>query len=80
MVLLSFDLDNYIDRIESVWTRSFRKVKSELMHHQELGLTGTPTVFVDGLKVGNYLDLASYERLMRLSDAMAAAEGSGAEE
>ena len=47
---------------------------------QELGLTGTPTVFVDGLKVGNYLDLASYERLMRLSDAMAAAEGSGAEE
>ncbi|EOS58549.1 MULTISPECIES: MarR family winged helix-turn-helix transcriptional regulator [Paenibacillus] len=40
MVLLSFDLDNYIDRIESVWTRSFRKVKSELMHHQELGLTG----------------------------------------
>lgn len=39
-VRLTSDLDNYIDRIESVWSSSFRKVKSELMHHQELGLTG----------------------------------------
>ncbi|WP_178021070.1 MarR family transcriptional regulator [uncultured Paenibacillus sp.] len=40
MVWLSFDLDNYIDRFESVWSSSFRKMKSELMHHHELGLTG----------------------------------------
>ncbi|GJM79161.1 MarR family transcriptional regulator [Paenibacillus sp. HMSSN-139] len=40
MVWLSFDLDNYIDRIESVWSSSFRKMKSDLMHHHELGLTG----------------------------------------
>jgi protein-disulfide isomerase len=47
---------------------------------QELGLTGTPTVFVDGLKVGDYLSLEAYERSMRLSDAMAAAGGSAAED
>ncbi|GIP49483.1 putative HTH-type transcriptional regulator YusO [compost metagenome] len=40
MVWLSFDLDNYIDRIDSVWSNSFRKMKTELMHHHELGLTG----------------------------------------
>jgi len=39
---------------------------------QDIGLTGTPTVFVDGLKVGDYLDRDEYERLMRLSTALAA--------
>lgn len=38
---------------------------------QDLRLTGTPTVFVDGLKVGDYRDVADYLRLMRLSSAMA---------
>ena len=47
---------------------------------QELGITGTPTVFVDGLKVGDYLSLESYERLMRLSDAIAAADATGTED
>ncbi len=41
---------------------------------QELALTGTPTVFLDGLKVGDYLDASGYERLMRLSDAIQAAD------
>ncbi|CAM4347412.1 MAG: MarR family transcriptional regulator [Paenibacillus macerans] len=34
------DLDTYIERIEAAWSSTFRKMKSELMHHQELGLTG----------------------------------------
>lgn len=38
---------------------------------QDLRLTGTPTVFVDGLKASDYRDLADYLRLMRLSSAMA---------
>ncbi len=38
---------------------------------EDLRLTGTPTVFVGGLKVGNYRSLEEYERLMRLSDALA---------
>lgn len=36
-------------------------------------LTGTPTVFLNGLKVGDYVDLETYLRLMRLSDALASA-------
>ena len=39
----------------------------------QLHLTGTPTLFVDDLKVGDYTQLASYKRLMTLSDAMRAA-------
>lgn len=43
-----------------------------------LRLTGTPTVFLDGLKVGDYRDVDDYERLMRLSDAIRArAQGDG---
>lgn len=38
---------------------------------QDLRLTGTPTVFLDGLKVGDYRDLNDYLRLMRLSSALA---------
>jgi len=38
----------------------------------QLHLTGTPTLFVDGLKVGDYTQLASYQRLITLSDAMRA--------
>ncbi len=38
----------------------------------ELRLTGTPTLFVDGLKVGDYTDLGSYTRLMALWDALQA--------
>ncbi|WP_246061228.1 MarR family winged helix-turn-helix transcriptional regulator [Paenibacillus oralis] len=34
------DLDAYIERMEVAWSSTFRKMKSELMHHQELGLTG----------------------------------------
>jgi protein-disulfide isomerase len=41
---------------------------------QDLSLTGTPTVFVGGLKVGDYRSLDEYLRLMRLSDALAAQE------
>lgn len=41
-----------------------------------LHLTGTPTLFVDGLKVGDYTQLATYERLIKLSNALRA---SGAE-
>lgn len=39
---------------------------------QSLLLTGTPTVFLNGLKVGDYSDVATYLRLMRLSDALEA--------
>lgn len=46
-----------------------------------LHLTGTPTLFVDGLKVGDYTKVDSYTRLITLSDAMrtqdAAAPSSG---
>lgn len=34
------NLDQYIERIEVAWSSTFRKMKSELMYHQELGLTG----------------------------------------
>jgi protein-disulfide isomerase len=44
----------------------------------QLHLTGTPTLFVDDLKVGDYTQLASYERLITLSDAMQAAGGTPA--
>lgn len=37
---------------------------------QGLLLTGTPTVFLNGLKVGDYSEVDTYVRLMRLSDAM----------
>lgn len=40
---------------------------------QGLLLTGTPTVFLNGLKVGDYSELETYLRLMRLSDALRAA-------
>ena len=40
---------------------------------QGLLLTGTPTVFLNGLKVGDYSDIDSYLRLMRLSDALGSA-------
>jgi protein-disulfide isomerase len=43
---------------------------------RELMLTGTPTVFVNGLKLGDYGDVATYERLMRLGDAIDAAQAS----
>lgn len=48
-----------------------------------LHLTGTPTLFVDNLKVGDYTKLSSYNRLLTLSDALraqaagAAAGGAG---
>lgn len=37
---------------------------------QTLRLTGTPTVFVDGLKLADYADEDAYLRLFRLSDAL----------
>lgn len=43
-----------------------------------LGLTGTPTLFVDGLRVGAYTDLDAYPRLMALSDALQAASDQAA--
>jgi len=39
-----------------------------------LGLTGTPTVFVNGFKVQDYLDLTSYFDLMALIDAFSTRE------
>jgi protein-disulfide isomerase len=39
---------------------------------QGLLLTGTPTVFLNGLKVGDYSEIDTYLRLMRLSDALGA--------
>ncbi len=39
---------------------------------QELRITGTPTVFLNGFKVNDYRDLESYLKLMRLSDAFEA--------
>ncbi|HKI57946.1 MAG TPA: DsbA family protein [Trueperaceae bacterium] len=49
---------------------------------QGLHLTGTPTIFVDDLKVGDYTKMASYTRLFALSDALRseapAASGGGA--
>ncbi len=39
-----------------------------------LMLTGTPTVFLNGLKLGDYSSLGEYARLMRLSDAIQDAE------
>lgn len=40
---------------------------------QGLLLTGTPTVFLNRLKVGDYSEVDTYLRLMRLSDALGAA-------
>lgn len=40
---------------------------------EQLMLTGTPTVFLNGLKVGDYDELENYLRLMRLSDALSKA-------
>lgn len=44
---------------------------------RDLMLTGTPTVFVNGLKLGDYGDVDTYERLMRLGDAIDAARSLG---
>ncbi len=41
---------------------------------QDLRLTGTPTVFVDGLKLGDYRNLEDYLRLMRLGAAISQRE------
>ncbi|MFO7544684.1 MAG: DsbA family protein [Trueperaceae bacterium] len=41
---------------------------------RELMLTGTPTVFVNGLKLGDYGDVDTYLRLMRLGDAIDTAQ------
>lgn len=37
---MDFDLDHYIESLLAAWSNSFRKIKSELMQHSELGLTG----------------------------------------
>lgn len=43
----------------------------------DLNISGTPTVFVDDLKVGDYTSIAGYTRLLTLSDALrASAAGS----
>lgn len=42
---------------------------------QDLRLTGTPTLFVDGLRVGDYRSLDEYLRLMRLSEALRVEQG-----
>jgi len=42
---------------------------------QGLQLSGTPTIFVDDLKVGDYTKLASFTRLFTLSDALRASAG-----
>lgn len=39
---------------------------------EDLRLTGTPTVFVGGLKLGDYRNVDGFLRLMRLADALAA--------
>ncbi len=39
---------------------------------QDLRLTGTPSVFVGGLKVGDYASMDEYLRLIRLYDALSA--------
>lgn len=41
---------------------------------EDLRLTGTPSVFVDGLKLGDYRSMEEYQRLMRLSDALEATD------
>lgn len=47
---------------------------------RELMLTGTPTVFVNGLKLGDYGDVDTYLRLMRLGDAIDVAEAASGED
>lgn len=37
---LDYNLDEYIDRILNAWSKTFRKMQSEIMQHRELGLTG----------------------------------------
>lgn len=39
---------------------------------QQLGVSGTPTVFVDGIRVGRWNEAAAYEELIRLLDARSA--------
>lgn len=34
------NFDPYIDRLLNAWSKTFRKMQSEIMHHTELGLTG----------------------------------------
>lgn len=34
------NLDEYIERLMNAWSKTFRKMQSEIMHHSEFGLTG----------------------------------------
>lgn len=37
---MEFHLEDYIERLMSAWSNSFRKIQGEIMQHSELGLTG----------------------------------------
>ncbi|WP_410771902.1 MarR family winged helix-turn-helix transcriptional regulator [Fontibacillus sp. BL9] len=37
---MDYNLDEYIDRLLNAWSKTFRKMQSEIMQHRELGLTG----------------------------------------
>lgn len=45
----------------------------------ELGLTGTPTVFVDGFRMSDYRDPDAYRRYLELSEAFAPPAGAGSD-
>lgn len=34
------NLDEYTERLVTAWSKTYRKMQSEIMHHRELGLTG----------------------------------------
>lgn len=34
------NLDQYVNRLMSAWSKTFKKMHAEIMHHRELGLTG----------------------------------------
>lgn len=39
-VTLDSNLDEYVERLMTAWSRTFKKMQTEIMQHRELGLTG----------------------------------------
>lgn len=53
------------------------QVRAALDVARTLGLSGTPTVFVGGYRLGDFGDPQAYARLIRLAEAQAAVPGAG---
>ena len=67
-----------LEKLAAEYNGGFLLAKVDVDKEQQLAaafqIRSVPTVFLNGLKVGDYLDASGYERLMRLSDAIQAAD------